>query len=99
NRIKCCTTKADCDDGNKCTVHDCDIPAESLTGAGVCRNTQMVCGSCQALDSGRKAFQREVCQDGVCQPSGPPKPCTEDRACAIDTCTETGCQPVRIPKC
>ena len=85
-----CTTTADCDDANPCTVDTCD--ADGCRFAPVPNAIPCSDGVfCNGL---------ETCQDGLCVAGSPPD-CEAANGCTLDTCDETldRCVHDRLPDC
>ncbi len=70
-----CTTNADCDDGNPCTLDACD-PA-----SGQCHSTPAPDG--QQCDDANPCTVGNICQSGVC---GTPVACNDGNPCTTDAC-------------
>ncbi len=72
-----CQSKADCDDGNACTIDACDA------GSGKCSSVPAKDGfSCE---DGSKCTLKEVCKAGKCT-AGSTKSCDDNDICTIDAC-------------
>ena len=79
-----CTSNAECDDGNLCTLNTCNV------STGQCVITNVADGN--ACDDGDLCTTGEVCVSGSCA-SGSPVSCSDANVCTTDTCDpSTGCQ-------
>jgi photosystem II stability/assembly factor-like uncharacterized protein len=70
-----CTTNADCDDGNPCTVDTCNA------ATGMCTSTQAPDG--QACEDGNPCTVGSTCVNGAC---GVAVNCNDGNPCTTDSC-------------
>ena len=88
NEITSCTTAAECNDGNPCTVDACN---------GFCRYSAAPNGT--SCSDGDQCDGVESCRDGFCQ-GGEPLTCDDGNECTADGCSTTaGCTHTEIPSC
>lgn len=76
-----CSFDIECDDGNPCTLDQCDIEAGEPLGAGSCSNTNLPPGSPGECDDGIFCNGTETCEGEtpVCTSSG--SPCAGGTSC------------------
>lgn len=74
-----CTTNAECDDGNSCTIDTCNVLS------GICVRAP---NTGQACSDGLYCNGDEICNDlGFCEPDTA-RDCNDGIACTVDSCDE-----------
>ncbi|MSP90997.1 MAG: hypothetical protein EXR79_04210 [Myxococcales bacterium] len=83
----CCKLAADCDDGNPCSIEQCNKPA------GTCTRTLLESLAC---DDGSKCTVGDTCKQGVCS-AGNQLGCDDGKACTAEYClAAAGCQTLQL---
>ncbi len=104
-----CTHDIECDDGNPCTIDECDFPSGGPIGSGACVHTAAADGTdggfggpeciaaagllCGGCNDGLFCNGVESCMGGVCAPGTPP--CSGAEVCSesLDYCQSGPCDP------
>jgi subtilisin-like proprotein convertase family protein len=99
-----CTSPADCDDGNPCTVDDCDLALGCVHAPNACDDgnpcTDDSCDPASGClhadntnpcDDGNACTTGDSCGGGACT-AGDPTNCDDGNCCTVDACDPaTGC--------
>src|SRR4029077_8293631 len=81
--VKPCSTNANCDDGNPCTIDTCS--------SGTCTSVAGPNGPTPGCNATSFCHGTQTCQAGICTPGTPPScddgnPCTNDRCDPVQGC-------------
>ncbi|MCH7596851.1 MAG: hypothetical protein IID35_09865, partial [Planctomycetes bacterium] len=103
-----CTFDIQCDDGDPCTIDNCNFPPGAAPGSGKCENTAVDNGSdgahgdddceagllCGGCDDGLGCNGLETCQGGSCVAPGSAGPAT---CCGSAASSSIPCRPPMMP--